>query len=298
MKTDKADAFHLGQLYYTEDLEIYQRKTDKALNLRLLTRQHSALTESYIAIKLQFQVALDCIFPEYHHVVSDLYAKMTLNILLNYPTALDIHGVSKETLAEEMSLYGARRSQSWFLSEAAQLKEAAERNPFQSQISHGQLMSLCMYIQLLFQYKEHLSELQKEINVLAQSFEDYGLIQSVPRIGDKIAATILSEIGDVTLFENPKKLVAYAGLDPSVFESGKYKNSINRITKRGSSRLRQSLYMAVQCGLARNRNKKLIAFYQRKRDEGKPHKVAVIACANKLVHWIYAMLKHQEVFVD
>ncbi len=298
VKTDKADAFHLGQLYYKEDLEIYQRKTDKALNLRLLTRQHSALTESYVAIKLQFQVALDCIFPEYHHVFSDLYGKMSLNTLLNYPTALDIHSVSQETLAEEMSQYGARRSQSWFLSKATQLKEAAERNPFQSQVSHGQLVSLCMYIQLIFQYKEHLSELQKEINVLAESFEDYGLIQSVPGIGDKIAATILSEIGDVTLFENPKKLVAYAGLDPSVFESGKYKASINRITKRGSSRLRQSLYMAVQCGLAKNRNKKLIAFYQRKRDEGKPHKVAVIACANKLVHWIYAMLKHQEVFLD
>ncbi|WP_399478922.1 transposase [Virgibacillus sp. 19R1-5] len=111
-------------------------------------------------------------------------------------------------------------------------------------------------------------------------------------------ATILSEIGDVALFEKPKKLVPYAGLDPSVFESGKYKASINRITKRGSSRLRQSLYMAVQCGLARNRNKKLTAFYQRKRDEGKPHKVAIIACENKLAHWIYAILKHQEVFVD
>ncbi|GIP65383.1 hypothetical protein J32TS6_39380 [Virgibacillus pantothenticus] len=56
--------------------------------------------------------------------------------------------------------------------------------------------------------------------------------------------------------------------------------------------------MAVQCGLARNRNKKLTAFYQRKRDEGKPHKVAIIACENKLAHWIYAILKHQEVFVD
>jgi len=87
-------------------------------------------------------------------------------------------------------------------------------------------------------------------------------------------------------------------LDASVFESGKFKASINNITKRGSSRLRQALYSAVQCGLAKNRNKKLIAFYQRKRDEGKLHKVAVIACANKLVHWIHAILKSKEVFVD
>jgi len=62
--------------------------------------------------------------------------------------------------------------------------------------------------------------------------------------------------------------------------------------------LRQTLYTAVQCGLAKSRNKKLIAFYERKRNEGKPHKVALIACANKLVHWLYAMLKRHAVFVD
>lgn len=298
VKTDKADAYHLGELYYKEDLEIYQRKTEKALNLRLLTRQHSALTDSYVQIKLQFQVALDQIFPEYYHAFSDLYGKLSLNTLLNYSTALDILKVADEKLAEEMGQFGARRSHDWFLDKARQLKEAARRNPYQSQISHGQLISLRMYIQMLFQYQEHLSKLLKEINTLSKSFEEYRLIQSVPGIGDKIAATIISEIGDINQFENPKKIVAYAGLDPSVFESGKFKASINRITKRGSSRLRQTLYTAVQCGLAKGRNKKLIAFYERKRSEGKPHKVAIIACANKLVHWIYAMLKRQEVFVD
>jgi len=62
--------------------------------------------------------------------------------------------------------------------------------------------------------------------------------------------------------------------------------------------LRQTLYTAVQCGLAKERNKKLTAFYNRKRIEGKPHKVAIIACVNKIVHWIHAMLKRQEDFVD
>ena len=118
VKTDKADAFHLGELYYKEDLEIYQRKTEKALNLRLLTRQHSALTDSYVQIKLQFQVALDQVFPEYHNVFSDLYGKLSLNTLLNYPTALDVHKVADEKLAEEMRQLGARRSRAWFLDKA------------------------------------------------------------------------------------------------------------------------------------------------------------------------------------
>src|SRR5699024_12117183 len=115
VKTDKADAYHLGELYYKEDLEIYQRKTEKALNLRLLTRQHSALTDSYIQINLQFQVALDQVFPEYHSVFSDLYGKLSLNTLLSYHTALDVHRVSEESIAEEMGQLGARRSYDWFL---------------------------------------------------------------------------------------------------------------------------------------------------------------------------------------
>ena len=109
-----------------------------------------------------------------------------------------------------------------------------------------------MYIQMLFQFQEYLSKLKKEIDALAKTFEGYEFLQSIPGIGNKIAATIISEIGDINLFHHPKKLVAFAGLDPSVFESGKFRASINNITKRGLSRLRQALYSAVQCGLAKN----------------------------------------------
>ncbi|MNO95950.1 hypothetical protein D3C76_876070 [compost metagenome] len=59
-------------------------------------------------------------------------------------------------------------------------------------------------------------------------------------------------------------------------------------SKRGSSQLRYALVMAVQCGLIRSRNTRIKEFYDRKRSEGKPHKVALVACANKLVHWLYA----------
>lgn len=154
-----------------------------------------------------------------------------------------------------------------------------------------------MYIEMLLQYQKHLSQLVEEIDALAQEFEEDDIIRSIPGIGGKIAATIISEIGEIDRFNNSKKLVAFAGIDPSVHESGKFKATKNRITKRVSTRLRQVLYTAVQCGLINARNPKLKAFYDRKREEGKPHKVAVIACANKLIHWIYALLKRKETFV-
>jgi Transposase IS116/IS110/IS902 family len=102
---------------------------------------------------------------------------------------------------------------------------------------------------------------------------------------------------------------AFAGVDPSVYSSGRFTASVNRITKRGSSRLRLALYMAVTCGIrdARKqkttdeiipRNKKLREFYDKKRDEGRPFRVAIIACVNKLLHWIYALLKSRTTYQD
>jgi len=165
-----------------------------------------------------------------------------------------------------------------------------------------------MYINIILQYKEHLSKLESEIDALAKEVEEYNIIKSIPGIGEKIAATIISEIGEIDRFSDPKKLVAFAGVDPSVFKSGKFTATKNRITKRGSSRLRHALYMAVRCAIRDcrksktsdeiiPRNKKLREFYDKKREEGKPFKVAVIACVNILLHWI-SLLKNKATFQD
>lgn len=166
-----------------------------------------------------------------------------------------------------------------------------------------------MYINMLLEYQKHLSAFQTEIDALAKELIEYKIIQSIPGIGEKIAATIISEIGEIDRFNHPKKLVAFAGIDPSIFESGRFKGTVNRITKRESSRLRRALYLAVKCAIRDcrkkkttkdiiPRNKRLREFYDKKREEGKPYKVAVIACANKLLQWIYALLKSNSPFQD
>ncbi len=155
-----------------------------------------------------------------------------------------------------------------------------------------------MYIQMLLQYQEHLSKLDDQIDALAEEIEEYKIRQSIPGIGGKIAATIISEIGEIERFNHPKKLVVFSGIDPSVHSSGKFTATINRISKRGSSRLRHALYMGALCGIRSSRNKRLREFYDRKREEGKPFKVAMIACTNKLVHWIFILLKRKETFLD
>jgi transposase len=309
VKTDVIDANHLCELYYKEELEPYKKRGIKLLNLRNLTRQHENITGMYVQTKLQFQAVLDQVFPEYQGVFGDLYSVVSLLTLLEFPTSYDVLKVGEETLTNKIDELCKNRSIRWANTRAKQLISAAAKNPFQKNLYQSHILSLGMYINMLLEYQKHLSKLEKEIDASAKEIKEYKIIQSIPGIGEKIAATIISEIGEIDRFNHPKKLVAFAGIDPSIFESGRFKGTVNRITKRGSSRLRHALYMAVKCAIrdARKkktsaeiipRNKKLREFYDKKRAEGKSYKVAVIACANKLLQWIYALLKSNTTFQD
>jgi len=298
VKTDAVDAYHLCELFYKEDLEPYKKRGVQLLNLRNLTRQHENITGVLIQTKLQFQAILDQVFPEYRGVFGDLYSVVSLLTLSEFPSSEDILEASVETIADKIAQLCKSRSYRWANEKAIQLKAAADRNPFEKTLYQSHILSLGMYINIILQYKEHLSKLESEIDALAKEVEEYNIIKSIPGIGEKIVATIISEIG-----------VAFTGVNPSVFESGKFTATKNRITKRGSSRLRHALYMAVRCAIRDcrksktsdeiiPRNKKLREFYDKKREEGKPFKVAVIACVNKLLHWIFALLKNKTTFQD
>ena len=298
VKTDAFDAYQLCVLYYKEDFEPYKRRGIHLLNLRNLSRQQEIITNMYVEAKLQFHTILDQIFPEYRKVFGDLFSKVSLSILKEYPTSEKVLETDEEGLVERIKGYCPTRSIQWAREKARKLKCSASQNPFQKVMYQSHLINLSMYIDILFHYQGHLSELESQMVSLASEIEEYKIIQTIPGIGEKIAATIVSEIGEIDRFNHPKKLVAFAGIDPSVHSSGKFTATINRITKRGSSRLRHSLYLAVLCGIRSSRNKKLKEFYDKKRLEGKPSKVAIIACINKLLHWIYALLKRKENFLD
>lgn len=298
VKTDAIDAYRLCELYYKEEFEPFKKRGVQLLNLRSLTRQHESITNLCVQTKLQFTAVLDQVFPEYRGVFGDLYSKVSLYVLLEFSTAESVLAVTQGELASRVDALCPSRSSKWASGKAEEIVAAASRNPFHRARLQSHLFSLRMYIEIILQYQEHLSVLENEIDALAETFEEWRIVQSIPGVGEKIAATIISEIGEIDRFNHPKKLVAFAGVDPSVFASGKFIASVNRITKRGSNRLRHTLYVAVLCGLRKSGSKRLKAFYDKKREEGKPHKLAVVACINKMLHWIYALLKRNETFLD
>jgi transposase len=112
-------------------------------------------------------------------------------------------------------------------------------------------------------------------------------LQSIPGVGPYIAASIIGEIQDMSRFRTGKQLTAFAGLDPRIRQSGHTLNSTGRLTKRGSSYLRRSLFIAAS--VARQRDPNFKALYDKKRTEGKPYTVAVCVVARKLLSVVRAI---------
>lgn len=188
------------------------------LNLRNLTRQQETISSTAAQTKLQLQSILDQVFPEYRGVFGNLYSKISLQTLSLFPTSEDVLSVSESDLTDKIAELCPTRSEKWAKEKAYKLRDAALRNPFQSNLYQSHIFNLKLFINIVLQYQEHLSKLAAEIDALAKEIEEYEIIQSIPGIGEKIAATIISEIGEIDRFNHPKKLVAFAGIDPSVLE--------------------------------------------------------------------------------
>lgn len=150
----------------------------------------------------------------------------------------------------------------------------------------------------------HLTELIAEIKEIAgeaveeatvNPSEEERFIDSIPGFAVKLSAIVHHEIGDVTRFPNAKSLVAYAGLDPKIIQSGKKLNTTGRITKRGSSYLRTALYLAAN--VARNHEPELHSYYEMKKAQGWSHTEVLCMIARKLLARVFTVLKERRCYV-
>ena len=157
---------------------------------------------------------------------------------------------------------------------------------------HSFSFQLKLLIEQINFIEKQVSDVEKQISILLNKINSP--ITTIPGIGDVIGAVILGEIGDINRFSNGSKLVAYAGIDASVSQSGNYESTSNHMSKRGSPYLRKALFRAAF--VASTFDPVFKEYYQKKRNEGKHHNVAVGAVARKLCYTIYAVLKNNTVY--
>ena len=143
--------------------------------------------------------------------------------------------------------------------------------------------------------------IEKKIIYLEQQLaaclpEQQALLQTIPGVGKITAMTFATEIGDVSKFSSPKKLVGFIGIDSKLKQSGTSLNIHGHISKRGNKIIRKTLYVAALTAI--QRPNLFRDFYQRKLSEGKAKNVCIVAVMRKMIHVIYAILKRQSPFVE
>lgn len=120
------------------------------------------------------------------------------------------------------------------------------------------------------------------------------LIRSIPGFGAKLAAVVHHELGDITRFKNAKSLVAFAGLDPRIKQSGSMLNTTGHLTKRGSTSLRYALFLAAN--VARRYDAELGDYYAQKRVEGRTHREVLCIISRKLLYRINALVRSHRTY--
>lgn len=288
-KTDKIDTYIIAQTLMMQKSYRFVTFEDLDLmNLKELGRFRQKTIKQRTRLKIQLTSYLDQTFPELQYFFkSGLHQKSVYALLKEAPTAKSIASMHLTHLAALL----AKTSHGHFKKEqATELRVLARKSVGQSdQALSIQVTSVIAQIELL---DEQLARVEAEMTEIMR-FND-SVIMTIPGIGYLNGGMILGEIGDIHRFSTPKKLLAFAGLDPSVYQSGNFNARRTRMSKRGSRVLRYALMNAAHNVVKNNATFK--AYYDKKMAEGRTHYNALGHCAGKLVRVIWKMMTDEVEF--
>ena len=283
-KTDAIDSVLIADLIRYGSFVETTLSDENVFSLRTLCRFRSYLVDSISDLKRKIICVLDQVFPEYESIFTNVFGAASKEILQHYSTPDDLENISVEALAETLSRVSRKKIG---IDKAEKLSKVAANSFGITFAKDSFAFQLRLLVEQMIFIENQVKDVENEIKQILNSLNSP--ITSIPGIGVVLGATILSEIGDINKFDDPSKLVAYAGIDASVSQSGQYESAHNVMSKRGSPHLRRALYQAAL--VASNKDPVLIAFYQKKMSEGKHHKTCIGAVSRKLCYIIYAVLK-------
>jgi transposase len=238
--------------------------------------------------KISYDRLLTIIFPELETFVSDTLMLTVMKLLLEFPTTESITNCHLTRFANLTAKYSRGRfGKEW----ALQLKELAMSSIGSS--SPAKALELQQTIRQITSISDEIDLVEDEIKSLVISSGT--TLLTIPGIAYTLAGVILAEIGDIKRFENPDKLQAFAGLEPTVYQSGQFTGNKDVMVKRGSTYLRWALIMA-----ARNAclyDKTFGDYLERKLAEGKHYNSAMGHVAKKLIRVIFCLMNTGEIYM-
>lgn len=289
-KTDKLDACILADmLMSSRDLKPYCPLAYHNEELKSLTRFRLSLIRQRAIWKTSVKRLVVLLFPELESFVSSIHSATIYKMLLEMPGASHI---AKANLTRLTNLLHKASRGRFNREDSEKIREAA-RNSIGSQ-NPAQCFELQKTIEFILSISQQIDDVENEIKKYVS--EEELPICSIPGMSVMAAAVIAGEIGDIDRFETPDKLIAFAGLSPTIYQSGKIKNCHSHMEKKGSKYLRHVLYLtARQMAHASPRYNE---YLEKKRKEGKHYFVAISHVMKRLVRLIFAILKSGNTYCE
>lgn len=286
VKNDRIDSLLIAETLRIGEYDPTQLATDEVQSLKALTRYRQGLSEQIAQTKTKVICLMDSYFPEYAGLFSNMFGAASVALMSKSPLPAEIARMKTPALARLLSSASHGRHGR---EKAEEVKRAARTSVGIRLGEQAAAFEVREYLALIGYLGEKLARADRQIEAMLEAIEP--LVLTIPGVSVTLGAQIVAEIGDIGRFRNGASVVKYAGLNSGVSQSGEFEAKGSPITKTGSPYLRRAVWLAAEG--ARKFDPKLKAFYEKKRSEGKGHRVAVTAVARKLCHVIYAVMRDQ-----
>ena len=285
-KTDRVDARTIAAMLLSDaGLKPYTDIAYHNEELKSLTRYRFDKVKERAKLKSSVSRLVCILFPELEKLVPTLHMASVYALLEEFPGAKQIAGAH---LTRLKSLLANASKGRYKRDMAVSIRDAA-RNSIGSKMP-AKSLELQHTIRLIRELDAEIDEIEAEIETMME--EIHSPITTIPGIGCRMGAMILAEAGDLSRFDSPDKLLAYAGMSPSTYQSGQLKNCYPHMEKRGSRYLRYALFNATKYVCLWDPT--FSTYLAKKRAEGKHYNVAISHAAKKLVRLIFAMEKSRQ----
>ena len=282
-KTDKVDARTIASMLMSDvNLKSYSDTSYHNEELKSLTRYRFDKVKERAKLKTSISRLICILFPELEKLVPTLHMASVYALLSEFPSA---HAVASAHLTRLTNLLSQSSKNRYRKDTAVMFREAA-RNSIGSNMP-AKSLELKHTIKLIQELTSEIVEIETEIKSIMDTI--HSPILTIPGISYRMGAMILAEIGDFNRFDSPDKILAYAGMSPSTYQSGQLDNCYSHMEKRGSRYLRYALYNATK--YVCHWDESFAVYLAKKRAEGKHYNVALSHATKKLVRTIYAMEK-------
>ena len=292
-KTDKEDCFNLVNLFISNTFKEYIKPDQLYLDLNALSRQYFALDELCVNIKNRYRNLVYLCFPEYEEIFKGtlIYSNIALEFIESYPHV----DIISNTRIDKLQNFFKKREFRYWKSKANLIKEIASKSYPSVNMNDELVSNLSQIARLVNEYQKAIDIIKYKIISLAKKSKYFEPINSIYGIGEFTTSIIIAELGDINRFNNIKELTAYCGLDPSIKQSGKSINIRGPISKSGNKYMRKILYIAcsniIRLAAISKQENDIEMYYRKKRNEGKHHYAAIVACTTKLLRKILALCK-------